>query len=68
MEAAGLIRRSRSTDDRRFVTTVITPEGLRLLDTLDAPIEALNRRQLAHLGRPALRVLIDTLARARARD
>ena len=66
MEAAGLIRRSRSTDDRRFVTTVITPDGLRLLETLDAPVEALNRRQLSHLGRPALRVLIDTLARARA--
>ncbi|MBM3780907.1 MAG: MarR family transcriptional regulator [Acidobacteria bacterium] len=67
MEAAGLIRRSRGTDDRRFVTTVITSDRLRLLETLDAPVEALNRRQLSHLGRPALRVLIDTLALARAR-
>ncbi|MFZ9394394.1 MAG: hypothetical protein ACO28P_10630 [Ilumatobacteraceae bacterium] len=34
---------------------------------LDAPVEALNRQQLSHVGRPALRALIDTLARARAR-
>jgi DNA-binding MarR family transcriptional regulator len=67
LEAAGLITRSRGTDDRRFVTTVITEAGLQLLAGLDAPVEALNRRQLSHVGRPALRTLIDTLARARAR-
>jgi DNA-binding MarR family transcriptional regulator len=68
METAGLIQRTRGTADRRFVTTVITPAGLRLLDELDAPVEALNRRQLSHLGRPALRALVDTLARARVRE
>lgn len=67
MEAAGLIQRTRGIADRRFVTTVITPAGLQLLDDLDAPVEALNRRQLSQLGRPALRALIGTLARARAR-
>lgn len=67
LEAAGFITRSRGTDDRRFVTTVITEGGLQLLADLDAPVEALNRRQLSHVGRPALRTLIDTLARARAR-
>ena len=35
MEAAGLVTRERSTEDRRLVATRITEEGRRLLDRID---------------------------------
>jgi DNA-binding MarR family transcriptional regulator len=66
MEAAGLVERERSAADRRFVTTRVTPRGLRLLAELDAPVLELHRRHLGHLGEEDLRVLIDLLARARS--
>jgi DNA-binding MarR family transcriptional regulator len=65
MEAAGLIRRERSAEDRRFVTTRITDEGLRMVDALDAPIEALHRRRLGALDAAELRTLVELLARLR---
>ena len=65
MEEMGLIERRREGADRRFVTTRITPEGLRLLAELDAPIEAAHQRLLGHLDDAALRTLIDLLGRAR---
>ena len=68
MEAAGLIRRERDADDRRFVTTRITDEGLRVAGELDAPIEALHRRRLGALDEGELRTLVDLLARLREPD
>jgi DNA-binding MarR family transcriptional regulator len=65
MEAAGLIRRERDTGDRRFVTTRITDEGLRVVGELDAPIEALHRQRLGALSADELRTLVDLLARLR---
>jgi DNA-binding MarR family transcriptional regulator len=65
MEAAGLIRRERSTTDRRFVTTHITDEGLRLLAELDGPIRALHRAHLGHLGEDELKALVTLLDRVR---
>jgi DNA-binding MarR family transcriptional regulator len=65
MEAAGLIRRERDAADRRFVTTRITDEGLRVVDELDGPIEALHRRRLGVLDARELRTLIGLLARLR---
>jgi DNA-binding MarR family transcriptional regulator len=65
MEAAGLIRRERDGADRRFVTTRITDEGLRVVAELDAPIEALHRRRLGALDADELRTLIGLLARLR---
>lgn len=65
MEAADLIARERSSEDRRFVTTRITAEGLRLLAELDAPVEALHRRQFATLDEAGQRRLIDLLDLAR---
>lgn len=65
MEAAGLIRRERDTHDRRFVTTRITDEGLRVVGELDGPIEALHRRRLGVLDAGELRTLIGLLARLR---
>ncbi|MGZ8413135.1 MAG: MarR family winged helix-turn-helix transcriptional regulator [Gemmatirosa sp.] len=65
MEEAGLVTRTRSTEDRRLVHTRITTEGLVLLDRLEAPLLALHRQQLGHLSPEQLRTLIDLLALAR---
>lgn len=65
MEEAGLVTRTRSTEDRRLVHTQITPDGLTLLARLDGPLVDLHRRQLGHLSPEQLRSLIDLLALAR---
>ncbi len=65
MEEAGLVTRERSTEDRRLVRTRITPEGLELLDRLDAPLVEMHREQLGHLSREQLQTLIDLLALVR---
>jgi DNA-binding MarR family transcriptional regulator len=52
--------------DRRFVTTTITPEGMRVLAELDEPMRELHREHLGHMGEADLRTLIDLLARARS--
>jgi len=65
MEAAGLIRRGRDAADRRFVTTRITAEGLRVVGELDGPIEELHRRRLGVLNASELQRLIGLLARLR---
>jgi len=67
LEAAGLVERERGTEDRRYVTTRITAEGRALLDRLDAPVDALHRDLLGHLGEEELRTLIALLAKVRAR-
>lgn len=66
LEGSGLIERRRDTEDRRFVTTRITDEGLRLLTELDAPVEALHREHFGQLEEEDLRRLIDLLSRLRA--
>ena len=65
MEGAGLIERERAENDRRFVTTRVTQQGLALLADLDAPVQALHRRHLGALSRADLRTLIATLERVR---
>lgn len=65
MEAVGLIRRERSSVDRRYVTTRITEAGLGLVGELDRPIVEIHRRHLGHLGAEDLGVLIELLGRVR---
>lgn len=65
MEARGLVARERCAADRRVVTTRLTPEGCRLTDALDAPVQALHARQLGHLSREALQTLNALLTQAR---
>ncbi len=50
LETAGLVSRCRGDDDRRVVRVAITPAGLALLKSLDAPMLALHRRQFSSLG------------------
>jgi DNA-binding MarR family transcriptional regulator len=66
LEALGLIRRERSTSDRRYVTTQITDEGLALVNTLDDPIEQIHRQQFRGFGEARLRQLIELLAQLRS--
>ena len=66
MESRGLIARAREEQDRRVVKTRITPEGLRVLAELDAPVQELHRRQLNHLPAKELRQLSRLLERVRA--
>ena len=66
METRGLIARAREEQDRRVVKTRITPEGLRVLAELDAPVQELHRRQLHHLPAKELRQLSRLLDRVRA--
>jgi DNA-binding MarR family transcriptional regulator len=65
MEAVDLIVRQRSSEDRRFVTTRITSEGLDLLARLDVAILELHERQFAALDQDGLRVLTDLLGAVR---
>jgi DNA-binding MarR family transcriptional regulator len=65
MESAGLIVRERSTEDRRFVTTRITDEGLRIVAAAEAPVTALHRKQFTALGEADLRHLVRILALVR---
>ena len=65
LEARGLLKRERQKDDRRVIKTCITDEGLKLVNSLDAPMIELHRKQLGHLGQEKLRTLNDLLEAAR---
>jgi DNA-binding MarR family transcriptional regulator len=65
MESRGWIARARGDEDRRVVKTRITAEGLRILGSLDAPVQELHRQQLHHLPTKELRQLSRLLERAR---
>jgi DNA-binding MarR family transcriptional regulator len=65
LEKRVLILRRRETKDRRMVLARITPEGLRRLSQLDAPVMEAHRKQLGHLGRKRLRALVEVLEVAR---
>ncbi|MFD9031088.1 TetR family transcriptional regulator [Streptomyces sp. NPDC059567] len=50
LEAAGLIRRERDTDDRRIIRLCLTPEGLELAERIFAVRSAQEQELLAGLG------------------
>jgi DNA-binding MarR family transcriptional regulator len=65
LEARGLIARERSKQDRRVVISRITPGGLELLETIDAPLLAYIREHYGHLGAQKLETLIALLEELR---
>lgn len=65
MEEADLVRRERSTDDRRMVRTRITDRGSEMLDELAPQVAEQHRRGLGHLNEPQLRTLIELLGQVR---
>ena len=65
LEQRGLVERRREQKDRRVITVNISPAGLKLLKSLDGPIEEFHRNLLGNLGDAQLRSLIRLLDRAR---
>lgn len=61
MEEMQVIARQRSGDDRRFVTTVITPKGIELMGKLDDEVQATHRKQWGHLDATRLQAVISLL-------
>lgn len=67
LERSGLVKRERSTDDRRVVFVAITAKGQALLAGLDEPVRALHKRQLDHMSKKDLVELSRLLALARTK-
>lgn len=65
LEARRLILRQRSHQDRRVVISRITREGLALLESIDAPLDAFLRQQYGHLDAEKLRMLTALLEELR---
>jgi DNA-binding MarR family transcriptional regulator len=65
LEKRQLVGRCREMKDRRLVIIRITPEGLELLDRMDAPVQGAHRKLLGHLGPKRLKMLKDLLAEVR---
>lgn len=65
LERRGLIRRRRSTTDRRVVRVEITDEGMDAVEAMIPECEGLHRAQFAHMPRERLQQLIDLLCEAR---
>jgi len=61
LEARGLIRRERGSQDRRVVISRITAEGLELIETIDEPLAEFLRRRMRRVGRKKLGQLIEIL-------
>jgi DNA-binding MarR family transcriptional regulator len=62
MEETGWITRTRSTEDRRQVSTELTKSGRELVDSLDGPVAAEHQRRLGHMTKTQLRALIQLLS------
>lgn len=67
MEDAGLVRRVRSTTDRRSIPTALTEKGRRQVDLLDGPVAEMQQEQFGHLTTGQLHSLIETLTQIRER-
>ena len=66
LEARGLVARSRQKQDRRVVTARITSTGIQLLKNLEKPMDAMHRKQFAHLSAAHLRRLLGHLKEIRS--
>src|SRR5688500_6059024 len=65
MEDAKLVARARDSDDRRLVSTRITPKGLRLLDELQDAVTNEHMRRFHHLSKAQLKTHIELLGAVR---
>jgi len=61
LEKMGLVARARNTDDRRVVTSKITPRGLAVLDKVAAPLKAFEENEVGRVADTRLRELISVL-------
>ena len=65
LEKMGLVSRARNTEDRRVVTSKITPRGLALLDKVAAPLKKLEEEEVGQISDTRLRTLIGILDEVR---
>jgi DNA-binding MarR family transcriptional regulator len=65
LEVAGLVEKSRDSEDRRIVNVRITPAGLRLVESASRAVQLRIRTELGPLGSRRLGVLADLLELAR---
>lgn len=61
LEKMGLVSRARNTEDRRVVTSKITPRGLALLDKVAAPLKQFEGDEVGQVSDARLRTLIGIL-------
>jgi DNA-binding MarR family transcriptional regulator len=61
LEKMGLVVRARNTDDRRVVTSKITPRGLEVLEKVAAPLQELEENEVGRVTDTRLRTLIRIL-------
>jgi DNA-binding MarR family transcriptional regulator len=66
LEDMGLITRTRGGEDRRFVSTTITPKGLETLGELDQVITSFLELHMAPLNTDQLQSLVALLSRLRS--
>ena len=62
LEDTGYIARARGGDDRRYVTTKITPAGLEALTSIDAVVDGFLRTHLGHLTEAQTQSLTELLS------
>lgn len=67
LEAAKLVERARTPEDRRVVLVRITAAGRDVLARLDAPVDALHKQQFATFSSAELTELQRLLVKARER-
>lgn len=65
LEQAGRVKRSRSREDRRVVTIILTASGKQLVEKLDEPMADLHRETLGHLTKKEMADLNRLLLKAR---
>lgn len=65
LEKQDLVRRQRSTEDRRVIYVEPTAAGLELLKRMDEPVLELNESLLGHLTKAELKELSRLLEKAR---
>ena len=68
LEAAGLVERNRTSEDRRVVMVKITPKGLEAIAGLDRPLREIHKRQMGHMSRRELEELSRLLVKGRHPD
>jgi len=61
LEKMGLVSRARDADDRRVVTSRITPRGLALIDNAAGPLRELEQGEVGQVSAARLRSLIGVL-------
>jgi DNA-binding MarR family transcriptional regulator len=65
LEQRKLVTRARNSEDRRVISTRITPDGMALLQTLDEPVVKIHEEQFSFLSSGEIRELLSHLTRIR---